>query len=73
MKTFLIFATIFFSITTNAQSDSTRSAKDYIKQREQTDPNMSGVKRSKLKKSDSLRLINRKNIPVEPCKNKHKP
>ena len=71
MKIFLLFAISFFSIALNAQTDSTKSAKDYIKQREETDPNMNGVKRSKLKKTDSACLINRKDVPAAP-KNKHK-
>lgn len=69
MKTILIsLVFVTGSFTVHAQKDSTRSAMDYIKQREQTDPNMNGLKRSKLKAFDSTRLINSKGLIIQTSK-----
>ncbi len=54
MKIFSILVSVFLSVAVNAQTDSLQKAKDYIKQRELTDPNMNGAKRSRLKKQTQL-------------------
>ncbi|MCH5720456.1 hypothetical protein [Niabella hibiscisoli] len=72
MKFFLVAATSLLSIAINAQTGNSKSAKDYIKQREQTDKNMNTVKRAQFKKSDSIRLITQKEVAVQPAKNKKK-
>ncbi len=64
MKFFLVAATSLLSIAINAQTGNSQSAKDYIKQREQTDKNMNTVKRARFKKSDSISLIKKNVTPV---------
>jgi len=74
MKIFSILVSVFLSVAVNAQTDSLQKAKDYIKQRELTDPNMNGAKRSRLKKTDSAHpvVVQRSNT-VQHGKKKYKP
>lgn len=73
MRTFFILITIFLALAANAQTGRSYSAKDYIKQREQTDANTIGAKRSRLKISEPVRpVVIRDSIPVQRDKKKHK-